>query len=134
MCLITDSNKFKIAEEDITCYKAAVSINETAYRTPMRQFYFELGKTYEDTEKFYAKPENDTYIIEGGVFHSYVNLKDVPRLKKIHSLLKQYPGLNHDIIKCTIPKGTEYIEGFFGTAASYGSRAIRFEKNITPEL
>lgn len=122
--------KFKIAEDDIVCYKIAVRNNDDSYCTRYQYFHFKLGETYQNTEEIELENYNPYYIeniefldIGKGLFHAFVNEKDAR-----YFLNETYQTWERTlyIIKCVIPKGTEYVEGDFGTMPNYGSRAIKF--------
>lgn len=105
MCLYSETNNPKIAQQDIVCYKCV-----KRYRRYFRPYHrtdkakYKFGKLYKiDTNLFINKVEKGRkwYHVNVG-FHSYGN---------IMSYIKKDP--NEDdccYIKCIIPKGSLYFE------------------------
>ena len=124
MCLITDWDKPRVAEEDIICYKWYGILN-FIYVSPYQ------GKPMPDdniiTYSDLSEPEIlylsavPKYTIEKG-FHSFVNRIDAER--------DSYKNRDAIIVSCIIPKGSRYYKGVFGDAESYCSESIKIEKII----
>lgn len=164
MCLYLEKGnaRKKIATEDIVCYKVMeeVYLNYGGiphYRTPyqghimpiegiVRDEYFDINrwaaKRYNKkitTQRIYAN--NDNHIcksfVAGGMIHTFANLLDAS--EKAALLASNYTVKSYVVVKCVIPKGTEYFEGFTGMvhigsiyfgASSYCSSKLRFTGEI----
>ena len=109
MCLVTTSEKPKIAEESITCYKVLVS-TRGILRTPYRDFLFEPKVTYNDDTKESIKPFNKYSLIEGGFFHAYL---DKEYAKKTLASIVTRKGEKAGLYKAIIPEGTKYYTGLY---------------------
>lgn len=127
MCLVTDWDKPRIAEKDITCYKWYVKI-DSVYLSPYQGEPIPAFNTvvYSDLDK----PEKNLlllssfqykYIVEKG-FHSFVNSIDAKYNR--YNQCANYEIRNTIIVSCVIPKGSRYYKGVFGNADSYCSEAI----------
>ena len=127
MCLITDWDKPRIAEEDITCYKWYVKI-DSVYLSPYQGEPIPAFNTvvYSDLDK----PEKNLlllssfqykYTVEKG-FHSFVN--------SIDAKLYSYKGRDSIVVSCIIPKGAKYYKGFFENCESYCSDSIILKEEI----
>ena len=135
MCLITDWDKSKIAEEDITCYKwYEVCYNDT-YVSPYLGSPIPTFKTVTYTEL--DTPE----IFDDAKCYMYKKMleKDlIYRIRKGFHSFATYRGACSDtlsilssvIVSCIIPKGSRYYKGIFGGKESYCSEAIIIEKFI----
>lgn len=77
------------------------------YITPYRKFPVQLGKTY------YSELIKDDYVVEIGL-HSYASWADA---------WSDGPG---EVVKCIIPKGSEYYEGDFSGFKSYASNCLQY--------
>lgn len=105
MCLYSETNNPKIAQQDIVCYKCV-----KRYRRYFRPFYhtdkakYKFGKLYKiDSNLFINEVEKGRkwYHVNIG-FHSYGT---------IASYNKKYPNENDSCyIKCIIPKGSWYFK------------------------
>lgn len=167
MCLYLEKGnaKKKIATEDIVCYKVMeeVSLNGGSipcipyYKTPyqgnvmpieglVRDEYFDINpwaaKRYNKkilTQRIYANRYDHICksFVAGGMIHTFANLLDAS--EKVCSLADAFQNKTYVVVKCVIPKGTEYFEGFtcmcrvgsinFG-ASSYCSSKLRFTGEI----
>ena len=124
MCLVTRLVKAIKASKDIICYKIYVSsdINDTfvspyqGYKMPRlgKRVQTEFNNKVDITSRLY---NGESYIELG--FHSYKNLEDIETLQGVI------------IAECTIPKGTKYYKGMFGTKESYCSECIILNKVIS---
>lgn len=131
MCLIIETSKpeFKVAENDIVCYKILNHSNPFRYMTAFMGFKIPFLSMC-GLKKFKAKGEPNvktTYgriRIEGGVIHTFQMLHD--------ALDNKYRSLE-EVWECIIPKGSRYVEGKYilrGTFTSYGSECIKFVKRV----
>ena len=124
MCLVTRLVKAIKASKDIICYKIYVSsdINDTfvspyqGYKMPRlgKRVQTEFNNKVNNASRLY---NGESYIELG--FHSYKNLEDIETLQGVI------------IAECTIPKGTKYYKGMFGTKESYCSECIILNKVIS---
>lgn len=109
MCLVTISEKPKIAEEFITCYKVLVS-TRGMLRTPYRDFLFEPKVTYNDDAEESIKPFKKYSLVEGGFFHAYL---DKEYAKKTLASIVTRKGEKAVLYKAIIPEGTKYYTGLY---------------------
>lgn len=102
MCLITNNIRRYIAEKDIVCYKI-VNIRDTEIISYWFDFIYELNKKYTTQVLQPIPAPNGSIRIEEG-FHSYRNIYAAKK-ELYYSLMKSLPTV---IIKCIVPKGSEY--------------------------
>lgn len=124
MCLVTRLVKAIKASKNIICYKVYIpsGINDTfvspyqGYKMPKlgKRVQTEFNNKVDITSRLYS---GESYIELG--FHSYKNLEDIETLQGVI------------IAECTIPKGTKYYKGMFGTKESYCSECIILNKVIS---
>ena len=142
MCLVCDNLKFKTAEEDIECYKVVIKIDENSYITPYQRFLCSLNEHYINKHEIDNYQENkNTYYVYGGVYHSFQKLSDayfeMLWFQTINNCPPQYDmGKKSVVVKCIIPKGTEYIEGNFNNlnyCPCYGSKEIIYKEELNRE-
>lgn len=88
------------------------------YITFYRQFEITLNTTY--TSELEVKHKS-YYFIEKGL-HSYKYAKDCKTYKN--------KNINTHIVKCVIPKGSTYYEGYFNECKSYASDTLQYLKII----
>ena len=129
MCLVTIQLEPKIADKDIICYKMVTKSKiKGVYISEYRRFKYITEKLYTNNldirfanksikRSFYKR----FYIIEEGMFHSYVS-------HLYPEILRPLP--NHTLLKCIIPKGTYYFKGFFESFPSYASSQIKILEEI----
>lgn len=132
MYLHTSQNKLKVAESDITCYKAiclSMSDYVTWYRgeqIPERvvnglEPYVASGEAVPTTCNDAAYP----FLWDGGLVHSFRDLDACEDFKTSSAL----------IYRCTIPKGAKYAEGKALTMVgsprvSYASEKLVFNERV----
>lgn len=139
MCLIVTSKEFKVAEEDIVCYKVLVRVPtqvKTVFRSPFREFTWFEGEP--DPDRVYNATGDVCFtqnfrdfdcgkiFVGQGVFHTYKKSSDAFVLKKLS-------GEEAIVFKCVIPKGSEYLSGISdnlwqGDFESYGSKQLKILK------
>lgn len=111
MCLYTKQKEVQIAQEDITCYKVIspdmTSLNYT-------EFKWELGKLYETEIECRSRWD---FSEVSKSFHSYKTLQDL-----MHGYFKSLSPCM--MVKCTIPKGSEYYLGKQDEMDGYASNKI----------
>ena len=133
MCLITETSIAKIADKDIVCYKMVERTKtKGVYKSSIQGFEYIIRQLYTNNLdiRFVDKiiKNLDTtrsglclYIIEEGMFHSYAsNLYPI--------ILSPLP--NCALLKCIIPKGAYYFEGYFDESPSYASSQIKILEEI----
>lgn len=83
MCMFVPRNrkkslKPKVAEEDIKCFKIVAIGNEKNIYSAVRKFPYQLNKTYTVEGNFFEifYTGHYYYHIDGGGFHSFVELED----------------------------------------------------------
>lgn len=123
MCLVTRLIKAIKASKDIICYKVYIpsNVNDTfvspyqGYKMPRlgKRVQTEFNNKVDIASRLYS---GESYIELG--FHSYKNLEDIETLQGVI------------IAECTIPKGTKYYKGLYGTKESYCSECIILNKVI----
>jgi hypothetical protein len=113
MCLKTEQRKPKIATEDIICYKI---IHKDMTSLFHKEFKWEFGKVYH-TEMTTTRISFLTHTMVEQGFHSYSTLK---------ATRKGYYSSSEPciVVKCTIPKGSEYYTGNHGVRDGYASEKI----------
>ena len=127
MCLVTTQLEPKIADKDIICYKL-VKRTETkgVYKSSFQGFEYVIRQLYTNNIKieFSHKLIKDRvlfgYSIEEGMFHSYAS--------NLYPILSPLPWCA--LLKCIIPKGAYYFEGYFDNSPSYASSQIKILEEI----
>ena len=129
MCLTTKQTRWRIAKEDIICYKLLngerVSLSEIEYTTP---FTFTpvpknviegkkclRAKGWSQWEEVY-----DCFQITNGAIHACASEHEAWNYYK-------YGTMGTHIFKCIIPKGTRYAVGLFDDICA---KKIKFIKRI----
>ena len=131
MCLYVTHLEPKIADKDIVCYKLVKRTKiKGIYKSSFQRFEYIIRKLYTNNLNIkcvnniikYFKSQylgTSNYFIEEGMFHSYVN-----------NLCPVIP-LPHCVpLKCIIPKGAYYFEGYFNDSPSYASSQIKILEEI----
>lgn len=106
------SSQYKIATEDISCYKVVKSHGDRFY-TPYFRADAQLGQTY------YSEFTFNHYGDVSRGLHSFKSLKAATA--EADSFIA-----NTKIIRCVIPKGSRYYQGKFGNAISYASDTLTY--------
>ena len=122
MCLFVNT-QYKIAKEDIVCYKILEKDYNGNLFSPYTFFRWNLNKL----TKAKGKPCLDskkTKNITAGYFHTY---KTSIAAKKD---LKLWPCLNHLICECIIPKGTKYWEGLYAGHKGFASKNLIIKSKL----
>lgn len=151
MCLIVKNDKPKIAKRNITCYKLLMvrfgyfmgNVQTEHYLSPYQTYYrWNIGEMATDKENWSIKTfplrttiGNDiTYKIEQGGFHTFKSSKTALSVCENTVLLKfarETSGYRYVVVKCTIPKGTEYYYGENSDGEkSYCSKSLKLEHII----
>ena len=133
MCLDTKQLEPKIADKDIVCYKLVKRTKiKGIYKSYYQRFEYVIRQLYTNNLdiRFADKviknlclsyPHLDIYAVEEGMFHSYEN-----HLYPV--ILSPLP--NCALLKCIIPKGAYYFEGYFDESPSYASSQIKILEEI----
>ncbi len=128
MCLnIGENCRAKRAKTDIICYKIVKKHNKFYYKTLYKNFLITIGGTY--TSTFTKDKWNDHWEIERGL-HSLITLQDAQILRFAET--NNFLGNHNDfiIVRCSIPKGSKYYEGTFGSSyqfKSYASNCVVYD-------
>ena len=126
MCLVTTQLEPKIADKDIICYKLVERTKiKGIYKSHFLEFEYiirRLYKNYFDIKyaDMLIKRRYRQFAIEEGMFHSYTS--------SIYPMLS--PSPYYALLKCIIPKGAYYYEGYFYDLPSYASSQIKILEEI----
>ena len=128
MCLVIKQLEPKIADKDIICYKLVKRTKiKGIYKSSFQGFEYIIRQLYTNNIKIefsykLIKPETIFgYFIEEGMFHSYVSY--------LYPVILS-PLPNGALLKCIIPKGAYYFEGYFDESPSYASSQIKILEEI----
>ena len=133
MCLVINHLYPKVADKDIVCYKLVKKTKiKGVYKSSFQKFEYVIRQLYTNNLdiRFVNKiiKNLDTtrsglclYIIEEGMFHSYASY-----LYPV--ILSPLPC--GALLKCIIPKGAYYFEGYFDDSPSYASSQIKILEEI----
>lgn len=140
MCICIKIDKveesYKIADEDIICYRILYLAGGNLYVSPIRGYTVASVNDIIGYTDMCISPSVEMLsrypgyaIVGAGVIHSY---KEDPR-----DILSLLPSNMH-LFKCIIPKGTRYVEGLSGALikeekyvlAAYGSKKITYIERI----
>ena len=128
MCLVTTQLEPKIADKDIICYKLVKRTKTKGiYKSSFQGFEYIIRQLYTNNldirfankiikYSFYKR----FYIIKEGMFHSYAS--------NLYPILSPLPHCT--LLKCIIPKGAYYYEGYFDYSPSYASSQIKILEEI----
>ena len=131
MCLYVTHLEPEIADKDIVCYKLVKRTKiKGIYKSSFQRFEYIIRRLYTNNIniRFVNKIVNTwcltypylMYNIDEGMFHSYEsNL--IPILSPLPSCA---------LLKCIIPKGAYYFEGYFDDSPSYASSQIKILEEI----
>lgn len=151
MCLEVKKTKegnlpVKIADKDIRCMKV-LEVDEYGYRTPYR--YKRLHPDVISGKKDFTaersvpgdyERENFTFAHEeyaeigAGAVHTYAYTEESDKaIGNEVAFLRRIRCPRATVVvvfECVIPKGTEYMEGVYEKHKCYGSKSIRFVKEL----
>ena len=132
MCLFINHLEPKIANKDIVCYKLVKRTKiKGIYKSSFQKFEYVIRQLYTNNLdiRFADKviknlcpsyPHHGIYAIEEGMFHSYTN----------YMPFELFTSPDETILKCIIPKGAYYFEGYFDDCPSYASSQIKILEEI----
>ena len=133
MCLFINQLEPKIADEDIVCYKLVRRTKiKGIYKSSFQGFEYIIRQLYTNNIdiRFVNKIIKNLspaytslciYIIEEGMFHSYASCLYPVTLSPLPWCA---------LLKCIIPKGAYYFEGYFDESPSYASSQIKILEEI----
>ena len=132
MCLFLNHLIPKIADKDIICYKYVKRTKvKGVYKASIQRFEYIIRRLYTNNIniRFVNKIVKTwcltypylMYNIDEGMFHSYKS-----RLCPV--ILSPLPSCA--LLKCIIPKGAYYFEGYFDNSPSYASSQIKILEEI----
>ena len=131
MCLYINSLTPKIADKDIVCYKLVKRTKiKGIYKSSFQRFEYIIRRLYTNNIniRFVNKIVKTwcltypyfMYNIDEGMFHSYKS--------NLTPILSPLPSCA--LLKCIIPKGAYYFEGYFDNLPSYASSQIKILEEI----
>ena len=127
MCLVTTQLEPKIADKDIICYKLVKRTKiKGVYESNFQGFEYIIRQLYTNNldirfaNKSIKRFITCFYKIEKDMFHSYTS--------SIYPMLS--PSPYYTLLKCIIPKGAYYYEGYFYDLPSYASSQIKILEEI----
>lgn len=126
-----------IADHDIVCYKVlnynfGGDNSKPFFESIYQYMRIQLGKRYNNRQSAdvvvdHEDDDDIEYSVNGGFYHSFEYLTD--------AIEEMYESCNAAVVvKCIIPKGTEYYYGTFCVADSYASRSIIYTDVIEDYL
>ena len=131
MCLVINHLEPKIADKDIVCYKLVKRTKiKGVYKSSFQEFEYVIRQLYInnfDIKFSYFLIKHISMIgspityIEEGMFHSYASY--------LYPVILS-PLPNGALLKCIIPKGAYYFEGYFDESPSYASSQIKILEEI----
>ena len=146
MCLTTYKPPVvEVAAEEMPCYKVIRSAfkarNSNESKTPDQLFSGYVGRAYNIPydEKWTitstdSKKDIKKYFVHGGGFHLFQCLDEAQREAK---MLNEDRGVkDHEVILAIVPKGTEYIRGFYFSDSCIAVRTVKYKKmpkNYVPD-
>lgn len=133
MCLTITQLEPKIADKDIVCYKIVKRTKiKGIYKSSFQEFEYIIRQLYTNNldirfadkvikNLYPSYPYSGIYYaVEEGMFHSFANCS--------HSALNHAP--DEFIVKCIIPKGSYYFEGYLNSILCYASSQIKILEEI----
>ena len=153
MCLYLYNKKEKTrktAQKDITCwkilvqYRSVIDPNEMRFESIFERYPYQLNCVMRDTNRediIEVDREKDIRgdyptMVNGGFFHTYVKKKDAVKDAMVWGKM-QSVDRNCIVVKCIIPKDTEYYEGAFKVTRnglivrSYASKSLRVTDEVS---
>lgn len=150
MCLEVKKTKegdlpVKVADRDIRCMKVLEQRGD-GYITPYRYKHVPDGVVSGGEDFAADRSEPGDYELEtrffvsgrahveigGGAVHTYAYTEESDKAirNEVLFLRRQYCPQATVVFECVIPKGTEYLEGTYDGKKCYGSKSIRFVREL----
>ena len=126
MCLILTQLEPKIADKNIICYKIVKKSKvKGIYKSGIQGFEYIIRQLYTNHINIkyiniYIKKYYNIFTIGVGMFHSYANYLPT----------KLAPSSDYITLKCIIPKGSYYFEGYSNNLLLYASSQIKILEEI----
>lgn len=126
MCLFINQLEPKIADKDIICYKIVKKSKvKGVYKSGIQRFEYIIRQLYTNHINIkyiniYIKEYYNIFTIGVGMFHSYANY--LPTKLALSS--------DYITLKCIIPKGSYYFEGYLNNLSLYASSQIKILEEI----
>ena len=131
MCLYVTHLEPEIADKDIVCYKLVKRTKiKGIYKSSFQRFEYIIRRLYTNNIniRFVNKIVKTwcltypylMYNIDEGMFHSYKS--------NLTPILSPLPSCA--LLKCIIPKGAYYFEGYFDDSPNYASSQIKILEEI----
>lgn len=130
MCLTTYDKRAKVAEKPIECYKVVLTsqgADAVCFTSEFFGFQYEIGKEYSLNGELPAENGDGDdyfrvlYVSEG--FHSYARPADADERCLALYAVGIYGAMA--VLRCEIPAGAMYWEGYEGGYSGYCSDHIR---------
>lgn len=137
----------KVADKDIRCMKV-LEVDEYGYRTPYR--YKRLHQDVVSGKEDFTANRNipgdydyydyESFLVSGHIYaevgagavhtYAYTEESDKAIRSEVMFLRQMYCPRATVVFECVIPKGTEYMEGTYEGKKCYGSKSIRFVREL----
>ena len=131
MCLHLNYLELKIADKDIVCYKLVEKTKiKGVYKSSFKKFEYIIRRLYTNNINYSFA---NKVIKETKVFISYIQYTEEGMFHSYASYL--YPVILSPLpcgalLKCIIPKGAYYFEGYFDDSPSYASSQIKILEEL----
>lgn len=119
MCLTTNK-PYKIAKEDILCYKVLTKDVNNSLQSPFTLFKWNANEITSCKDRATITNFRHCKIITEGYFHTFKSIKGAHKEKTNCPWL----GPSSYIYECTIPKGTKYWEGKYNGCIGFASKKL----------
>jgi hypothetical protein len=116
---LIDSRVKSIEVDGVEIIKDGCVLNNAkvlTFLTPIQDVEIEIGETYK------SKLIKNGLLVEEGI-HSFKNLEDVNYFASFDK--------NSFVVKCIMPKGSEYYVGKYGDHVSYASDTLKYVEVLT---
>lgn len=111
------NSKIKTAKEDITCWKWLKLDNDGKLFSPYQKTRYYLNDRMKDSKRVRKTPPLHCLMgdaveccLHDGCFHTFRHFHDASLVSVLSAHNEAYQEV---IVKCTIPKGSKYYEGYF---------------------
>lgn len=134
----------KIADKDIRCMKV-LEVDEYGYRTPYRykrvhqdivsgkeDFVADRNSPGDYDEETFTAMYEEYVEISAGAVHTYAYTEESDKAirNEVAFLRRMWCPRATVVFECVIPEGTEYMEGVYEKHKCYGSKSIRFVREL----